>query len=108
MAVLPGGPQCHPGGTVAWLMSRHRRGGSNYLKSGVSNVDSSTFEYLKPTDKQLVAMAEARAAAKLYSDRLERLLPKSADKTFILRAHRTNAMWVNVCLTRNDDGSPRT
>lgn len=29
MAVLPGGPQCHPGGTVAWLMSRHRRGGSN-------------------------------------------------------------------------------
>lgn len=68
----------------------------------------STFEYLKPTDEQLAAMTEARQAAKTYSEILDRLLPEGPDKTFVLRAHRSNAMWVNVALTRLLDGTPRT
>lgn len=66
-----------------------------------------TFEYHSPTTKQLEEMATLRAAAKAYSDVLELILPDGPDKTFVLRAHRTNAMWVNVALTRYPDGTPR-
>ena len=72
------------------------------------SLHSSTFEYLKPTDAQIEAMAQVRAAAKVYSDVLDALLPDGPDKTFILRAHRSNAMWANVAITRLPDGSPRT
>lgn len=68
----------------------------------------STFGYLKPTDDQMQAMSLAREASKEYADTLDALLPDGPDKTFILRAHRANAMWVNVCLTREADGAPRT
>jgi len=47
------------------------------------SLHSSTYEYLKP-------------------------LPDGPDKTFIIRAHRANAMWSNVAITRQADGSPRT
>ncbi len=67
----------------------------------------STFEYLKPTDAQIEAMAQVRAAAKVYADALDSLLPEGPDKTFILRAHRSNAMWANVAITRQPDGTPR-
>jgi hypothetical protein len=67
----------------------------------------STFEYLKPTDKQMKLMSELREAAKEYCDVLEALLPDGADKTFIIRAHRANAMWANVAATRFQDGAPR-
>lgn len=66
----------------------------------------STFEYLKPTDEQIAQMAKLREAAKVYCDALE-TLPDGPDKTFIIRAHRANAMWVNVCVTRLPDGTPR-
>jgi hypothetical protein len=68
----------------------------------------STYEYLKPTDDQLAKMARIRAAAKAYSDILDAELPEGPDKTFILRAHRSNAMWANVAITRQPDGTPRT
>lgn len=68
----------------------------------------STFEYLKPTDDQINRMAKLREAAKAYCDVLEAELPDGPDKTFVIRAHRSNAMWVNVALTRRADGSPRT
>jgi len=67
----------------------------------------STYEYLKPTDEQLAAMARIRAAAKAYSEVLEIELPDGPDKTFVIRAHRSNAMWANVSLTRLPDGTPR-
>lgn len=67
----------------------------------------STFEYLKPTDAQLEAMAKVRAAAKVYCDALDEILPEGPDKTFIIRNHRSNAMWANVALTRLPDGTPR-
>ena len=68
----------------------------------------STFEFLKPTDEQIAQMATVRAAAKAYCDVLEAALPDGPDKTFVIRAHRSNAMWANVAITRQPDGTPRT
>lgn len=70
-------------------------------------MHSSTYEYLKPTDAQMEAMAELRRAAASYGRILEMLLPDGPDKTFVIRAHRSNAMWANVAITRLPDGTPR-
>lgn len=70
-------------------------------------MHSSTYDYLKPTDEQLATMYRLREAAKSYGEILEKELPDGPDKTFIIRAHRSNAMWVNVCVTRLPDGTPR-
>lgn len=67
----------------------------------------STYEYLKPTDEQIEAMAKLREAAAAYGHALEELLPDGPDKTFVIRAHRSNAMWANVSVTRHPDGTPR-
>lgn len=71
-------------------------------------MHSSTFEYLKPTFDQIERMARVRAAAKAFNDVLEKELPEGADKTFVIRAHRSNAMWANVSITRLQDGAPRS
>ena len=71
-------------------------------------LHKTTFEYLKPTDEQISQMAQAREAARVYGEALDKLLPDGPDKTFVLRAHRSNAMWVNVAITRQPDGTPRT
>lgn len=71
------------------------------------SLHSSTFEYLKPTDDQLAKMAQVRQGAKAYGELLELSLPPGEDKDFILRAHRANAMWANVSITRHADGTPR-
>ena len=70
-------------------------------------MHSSTFEFLKPTDAQIERMAKVRQAAKVYCEILEAELPDGPDKTFIIRAHRSNAMWANVSITRLPDGTPR-
>lgn len=67
----------------------------------------STYEYLKPTEKQLEQMARVRKAAKEYGEILEKELPEGPDKTYIIRNHRSNAMWANVSITRLPDGTPR-
>ena len=71
-------------------------------------MHASTYEYLKPTDDQISQMARVRAAAKTYNDVLDEVLPDGPDKTFVIRAHRSNAMWANVAITRQPDGAPRT
>ncbi len=71
-------------------------------------MHASTYEYLKPTDEQLAKMAKLREAAKVYGDLLVVELPDGPDKTYVIRAHRSNAMWVNVALTRQPDGTPRS
>lgn len=71
-------------------------------------MHASTYEYLKPTDEQVDAMAKVRAAAKAYNDVLDAVLPDGPDKTFVIRNHRSNAMWANVAITRHPDGTPRT
>jgi hypothetical protein len=70
-------------------------------------MHASTYEYLKPTEAQMEIMSKAREAAKVYGEALEALLPDGPDKTFAIRAHRSNAMWVNVAITRLPDGTPR-
>ncbi len=71
------------------------------------SLHHSTFEYLKPTDEQINIMGQIRSAAMQYAVILDRLLPEGPDKTFILRNHRSNAMWANVAITRLPDGTPR-
>jgi hypothetical protein len=70
-------------------------------------MHASTYEYLKPTDSQVAQMSRVRAAAKAYNDVLDDALPDGPDKTFVIRAHRSNAMWANVAITRLPDGTPR-
>lgn len=70
-------------------------------------MHASTYEYLKPTDDQMEGMALLRQAAKAYGEALETLLPEGPDKTYVIRAHRSNAMWANVAITRLPDGTPR-
>jgi hypothetical protein len=70
-------------------------------------MHSSTYEYLKPTESQIDAMSKVRAAAKAYNDVLDAVLPDGPDKTFVIRNHRSNAMWANVAITRLPDGTPR-
>jgi hypothetical protein len=70
-------------------------------------MHSSTYEYLKPTVDQIARMAKVREAARVFGEVLERELPDGPDKTFVIRGHRTNAMWANVSITRLHDGSPR-
>lgn len=68
----------------------------------------STYEYLKPTDVQIDELQALREAAKVYGEALDSLLPDGPDKTYVIRQHRSNAMWANVAITRNADGTPRT
>ena len=70
------------------------------------SLHPSTFEYLKPTDLQIETMAKVRTASANYAKILDDLLPDGPDKTFVLRAHRSNAMWANVAITRKADGTP--
>lgn len=71
-------------------------------------LDPSLFDYLKPTDEQVGKMNTLRAAAQAYAYMLDKNLPDGPDKTYIQRKLREVAMWVNVAITRNPDGSPRT
>jgi hypothetical protein len=69
-------------------------------------MHASTFDYLKPTDEQVATMQVVREAAKVYADVLAQL-PDGPDKTYALRKHREVAMWANIAITRNADGTPR-
>lgn len=70
-------------------------------------MHDSTFEYLTPTDDQIVIMATLRAEAAHFAKTLDTLIPDGPDKTYLLRKFREVAMWVNIAITRNPDGSPR-
>jgi len=67
----------------------------------------STFDYLQPTPEQIEVMQEMRLHAKEYGDCIETNVPDGPDKDHILRKLREVAMWVNVAITRHEDGSPR-
>jgi hypothetical protein len=70
-------------------------------------MHASTFGHVAPTEEQKEQMTIVRTAAADYADVLIAQLPDGPDKTYVLRALRTVAMWANVSLTRNADGSPR-
>ena len=71
-------------------------------------MHDTTFEYLKPTEMQTAVMLEVRQASKEYAQKLTTLLPDGPDKTYLMRQLREVAMWANIAITRNPDGSPRT
>jgi hypothetical protein len=66
-----------------------------------------TFNYLKPSERQLFQMQELRDAWPKFADLIQRALPDGPDKTYVIRLIRTAAMWANVAITREQDGSPR-
>jgi len=70
-------------------------------------MHDSTFEYLNPTEYQKSAMHDLRGYAAAYAKMIEDNVPDGPDKTYILRKLREVAMWVNVAITRQPDGSPR-
>lgn len=70
-------------------------------------MHESTFKYLKPTDEQLLAMELCRDAALNYFLVLKHNIPDGPDKTYIIRKLREVAMWANIAITRQPDGSPR-
>ncbi len=67
-----------------------------------------TFEYLKPTDVQIATMSVCRNAAHDYARVLDQHLPDGPDKAYVLRLVRDTAMWANVAITREADGTPRS
>lgn len=68
----------------------------------------STFKYLAPTENQLHTMEMLRSTTADYAANLEDNIPDGPDKTYIMRKLRELAMWINVAITRNPDGSPRS
>ena len=71
------------------------------------SLHQSTFAYLKPTDEQLNTMGAVREAFSMFAQTIEPMIPEGPDKTFLLRQLRSCAMWANIAITRNPDGSPR-
>ncbi len=67
----------------------------------------STFEYLKPTDAQLSTMAAVREQFADFARKLDLAIDDGPDKTYLMRQLRDCAMWANIAITRNPDGSPR-
>lgn len=72
-----------------------------------TKLHPSAAEYLKPTDAQIERMSVVRSATAGYIDVLEDNLPDGPDKTYLIRKIREAAMWANVTITRQPDGSPR-
>jgi hypothetical protein len=70
-------------------------------------LHDTTFGYLKPSDEQIDEMQNVRAAFAVFVAHIEKTLPDGADKTYIIRQLRDCAMWANVALTRQADGTPR-
>src|SRR5665213_61850 len=73
----------------------------------MTTLHTSTFEYLKPTDGQAEVMNSLRKTTADYAATIDQALDNGPDKIYILRRIRETAMWINVALTRNADGSPR-
>lgn len=71
-------------------------------------MHSTTFNYLTPTPEQLQTMAIVRGLFAVFAGNLSDRIPDGPDKTYLLRQLRDCAMWANVAITRQPDGSPRT
>jgi hypothetical protein len=73
----------------------------------MNSYHSSVFEYLKPTEDQFAKMDRMRTSFASFGSLLMAELPAGPDRTFIMRELRTLAMWANVTITREADGTPR-
>lgn len=70
-------------------------------------MHDSTFEYLKPTEEQAADMGIVRDHFKNFLLEISPIIPDGPDKTYLIRKLRECAMWANVAITRQPDGSPR-
>ena len=70
-------------------------------------LHATVFEYLKPSDDQLQHMARVRIAFAEFVSRIDVDIPEGPDKTYLMRQLRDCAMWANIAISRNPDGSPR-
>lgn len=61
-----------------------------------------------PTDVQKETMNIVRSKFLEFSAGVDGFIPEGPDKTYLLRKLRECAMWANIAITRNPDGSPRT
>lgn len=73
----------------------------------MATLHPNTFDYLQPTLEQVKAMQSMRFATAVYAQLIEATVPDGPDKTYLLRKLREVAMWINVAITRQPDGSPR-
>jgi len=73
----------------------------------MTRLHEDTFWDAKPNDEQLASMQVCREACEQYARTLAEIVPDGADKTYLLRKLRELAMWADVAITRNADGSPR-
>ena len=71
-------------------------------------LHETTFAYLQPTPDQLNTMGATREGFVNFARFLDERLPEGPDKTYVMRHLRETAMWANIAITRNPDGSPRT
>jgi hypothetical protein len=65
------------------------------------------FDNFTPTMEQADRMHQLRNAAKNYMEEILHLVPEGNDKKVAILKLRECAMWANVAVTRNEDGSPR-
>lgn len=70
-------------------------------------MDATLFEHLPPTEQQKIYVQEVQEAFKVLAGTLERLVPDGSDRIYAMRRLREVAMWVNIAITRNPNGSPR-
>ena len=70
-------------------------------------MHQSTFDYLKPSDQQMEKMNIVRGEFLNFTMGLDTHIPDGPDKTYLMRQLREVAMWANIAITRNPDGSPR-
>jgi len=73
----------------------------------MTKLHEDTFWDHQPNDDQLAGMQVCREACERYADTIAEVVPDGADKTYVLRKLRELAMWTDVAITRNADGSPR-
>jgi len=66
-----------------------------------------TFEYLNPTEMQKTRMSVMRVNFRNMADAIADNVPPGADRDYALRLLRSAASWVNIAITRKDDGTPR-
>jgi hypothetical protein len=72
------------------------------------SVDLRAFDYLTPSPEERESMERLRTAAKNYAMAIITEVESGPDRTYILRQLRSLAMWANVAVTRNPDGTPRS
>jgi hypothetical protein len=71
-------------------------------------LDPSTFDYHKATEAQIEQMAVVRKAFHELAKQITAHVPAGHDQQHAIRLIRAASMWCNACITRHEDGTPRT